>query len=122
MPKKPDERHRKLDEAPLLIAHDWQVRSVMQHRPLAVTETEGVLVNSERTSEPEQLAALCRTANPQADVRAFVKLAEAYEAAKVASADVIVIAGSLFLVGEALARLGFRAGRTPAAEKELVLQ
>ena len=81
-----------------------------------------VRVNSERTSEPEQLAALCRTANPQADVRVFVKLAEAYEAAKVASADVIVIAGSLFLVGEALARLGFRVGRTPAAEKELVLQ
>jgi hypothetical protein len=35
---------------------------------------------------------------------------------------VIVITGSLFLVGEALARLGLRVGRSPVAEKELVLQ
>jgi dihydrofolate synthase/folylpolyglutamate synthase len=79
-------------------------------------------VNSDRTSEPEQLAALCRSANPRAEVRVFMKLAEAFEAARASGADVIVITGSLFLVGEALARLGFRVGRAPTAERELVLQ
>jgi len=81
-----------------------------------------VRVNSERTSEPEQLAALCRAANPQADVRVFPRLVEAYEAARAESVDVIVITGSLFLVGEALGRLGFHVGQSAVSEKELVLQ
>jgi dihydrofolate synthase/folylpolyglutamate synthase len=81
-----------------------------------------VRVNSERTSEPEDLATLCRAANPRADVRVFPRLIEAYQAAKSEDADVIVITGSLFLVGEALGRLAFRAGRPMVTEKELVLQ
>ena len=81
-----------------------------------------VRVNSERTSDPEELAGLCRAANPQADVRTFPKLLDAYLVAKSTAADVIVITGSLFLVGEALGRLGFRVGQPTVSEKELVLQ
>jgi dihydrofolate synthase / folylpolyglutamate synthase len=81
-----------------------------------------VRVNSERSSDPEQLAALCRVANPRVDARVFPKLIEAYAAAKSEDADVIVITGSLFLVGEALGRLGFRVGQPMVSEKELVLQ
>jgi len=77
-------------------------------------------VQSERTNDPELLAELCRRANPQAAVRAFADIAAAYQAARV-SADVVVITGSLFLVGEALSRLGF-SDQPPASRAELGLQ
>ncbi|HUK82145.1 MAG TPA: folylpolyglutamate synthase/dihydrofolate synthase family protein [Verrucomicrobiae bacterium] len=81
-----------------------------------------VRVNSERTSVPEQLAMLCRAANPQAEVHAVAKLSDAYAAATSAGADVIVVTGSLFLVGEALGRLGFQVGQPVVSDRELVLQ
>ena len=59
-----------------------------------------VPVNSERTAKPEQLAEVCRTANPAADVACCSSLAEAL--AWVAQDKFVVIAGSLYLVGEAL--------------------
>ncbi len=77
-------------------------------------------VHSERTNDPELLAELCRHANPQAEVRAFADVAAAYQAAR-ASADVVVITGSLFLVGEALSRLGF-SDQPSASAAELGLQ
>ena len=77
-------------------------------------------VQSERTNDPELLANLCRHANPQADVRAFADIASAYQAA-CASTDVVVITGSLFLVGEALSRLEF-ADQPAASAAELGLQ
>jgi dihydrofolate synthase/folylpolyglutamate synthase len=78
-------------------------------------------VNSERTSEPGQLAGPCRAANPAADVRDFQTVAEAFDAAS-AAAEVIVVTGSLFLVGEAMSRLGLGGGRPSASPKELILQ
>jgi len=77
-------------------------------------------VNSERTNDPGVLAELCRQANPQAAVAVFQDIGSACRAAG-AQADVVVITGSLFLVGEALQRLGF-SGRPVASSAELTLQ
>lgn len=74
-------------------------------------------VNSERTSEPDVLVSACRAANPRADIRSFESLAEAFQAAS--RQEVVVITGSLFLVGEALTQLGLG---TPATPRELILQ
>lgn len=80
-----------------------------------------VPVNSDRTSDPVELAALCRAANPQTVVETSGNVRDAFAMAKANNPEVIVIAGSLFLVGEAMDRLGF--ARTPATcEQELVLQ
>ena len=81
-----------------------------------------VSVNSERTSDPAELAGLCRVANPQATVSVCHKLTDAYHQAMECGMEVIVITGSLFLVGEAMGRLGTCVPLTATAEKELVLQ
>ena len=80
-----------------------------------------VPVNSERTSDPRNWP-LCCAANAKATVTVSSRLSDAYAQAKDGGSEVIVITGSLFLVGEALSRLGFRSPLTAAAEKELVLQ
>ena len=77
-------------------------------------------VNSERTNDPRLLAELCRQANPRATVEVFQDVVAAYHAA-CASAEVVVIAGSLFLVGEAMHRLGFT-DRPATSAAELALQ
>ena len=87
--------------------------------PLAVTIC-CTRVNSERSNDPGLLATLCRRANPNAKVEVFQDLAAAYRAAGVA-ADVVVITGSLFLVGEAMNRLGF-CDRPSTTAVELTLQ
>ncbi len=77
-------------------------------------------VNSERTNDPNLLADLCRQANPNAIVEAFQDVSAAYMAA-CEQAEVVVITGSLFLVGEAMNRLGF-SDRTATSATELALQ
>jgi dihydrofolate synthase/folylpolyglutamate synthase len=79
-----------------------------------------VPVTSERTCDPAQLADLCRAANPQAVVRVLPNVVDAFAELKTERDLVIVITGSLFLVGEALERLGFRPPATHP--RELVLQ
>jgi dihydrofolate synthase/folylpolyglutamate synthase len=81
-----------------------------------------VPVNSERTSDPDELARWCQAANPQASVSVCHNVVEAYKEAVTRAGSVIVITGSLFLVGEALSRLGFTGSRKPSSETELVLQ
>jgi len=89
--------------------------------PLAV-RVLCVPVNSERTSDPDELARWCKAANPPAFVTVARDLAEAYALARSENAEVIVIAGSLFLVGEALDRLGFAHPTKAKTQRELVLQ
>jgi dihydrofolate synthase/folylpolyglutamate synthase len=62
-----------------------------------------VPVDSQRSARPEELAVACRAANPHADVRCFDKLEQALAAA--AGDKLVVIAGSLYLIGAALALL-----------------
>ncbi|HVM59719.1 MAG TPA: folylpolyglutamate synthase/dihydrofolate synthase family protein [Verrucomicrobiae bacterium] len=89
--------------------------------PLAV-RVLCVPVHSERTSEPDELARWCKAANPAAHVTTENSLAAAYAQARGENAETIAIAGSLFLVGEALDRLGFASGTRAKTPRELVLQ
>lgn len=81
-----------------------------------------VPVNSERTSDPDQLARWCKAAHPDAVVNVCRSLTEAYAEARAEQGRAIIITGSLFLVGEALSRLGFATGMKAGSERELVLQ
>jgi dihydrofolate synthase / folylpolyglutamate synthase len=78
-----------------------------------------VPVASERTANPNDLAEVCRIANPAADVSVCANLGGALKTSlatggRAARAPLIVISGSLYLVGEALELLGL----APAAESE----
>jgi dihydrofolate synthase / folylpolyglutamate synthase len=57
-------------------------------------------VHSERTEDPSKLVAACRESNGRAPIEVCQSLADALR--KVADAPFIVIAGSLYLVGEAM--------------------
>jgi dihydrofolate synthase/folylpolyglutamate synthase len=57
-------------------------------------------VHSERSENPENLVAACSEANPPAKIEVCASLAEALE--KTAREPFVVIAGSLYLVGEAM--------------------
>ena len=81
-----------------------------------------VPVNSERTCDPDQLARWCMATNPRLKITIAKNLTEAYAQALRENAEAIVITGSLFLVGEALAHLGFAHPTKATAPKELVLQ
>ncbi len=63
-----------------------------------------VPVASERAADANELAGACRAANPSAEILACANLAEALQ--KSADEEVVVITGSLYLVGEALELLG----------------
>jgi folylpolyglutamate synthase/dihydropteroate synthase len=70
-------------------------------------------VNTERTLEPEQMLALCREANPTAPANIAPSLAAALKETE--EARVVVITGSLYLVGEAIELLGL--SPAPATEE-----
>jgi dihydrofolate synthase/folylpolyglutamate synthase len=77
--------------------------------PLA-TRIFTVPVSSERSTNPNELAAACRAANSSAEIGTCHSLREALK--KIAQDDFVVITGSLYLVGEALELLGLApAGR-----------
>lgn len=80
---------------------DWRTMCEML-APLAA-RIRIVPVSSERTAQPPALAEVCRTRNPNADVQSSPNL----EAALLATAQdaLVVIAGSLYLIGAALALL-----------------
>jgi dihydrofolate synthase/folylpolyglutamate synthase len=71
-----------------------------------------VPVSSNRTAKAEELAEACRAVNPTAKVLVCASLAEALRAAP--TGHLIVITGSLYLVGEALEWLGY----FPSAKSE----
>jgi dihydrofolate synthase/folylpolyglutamate synthase len=66
-----------------------------------------VRVASNRSMEPAVLAELCRRANPAANVTAHESVKGALEA--LGGEPRVVIAGSLYLIGEAMERLGLDA-------------
>lgn len=67
-----------------------------------------VPVPSERTAAPADLERECAEAHPEAETRAFASLEEALAA--LAGVPLVLITGSLYLVGEALERLRITAG------------
>jgi dihydrofolate synthase / folylpolyglutamate synthase len=82
-----------------------------------------VPVASERSANPKELAEVCRTVNPSAEIFVCNSLREALEKSGSRgrsphqAENLVVITGSLYLVGEALELLGF----SPAAENERAL-
>jgi dihydrofolate synthase/folylpolyglutamate synthase len=73
-------------------------------------------VHSERTEDPSKLVAACRESNPRAEIEVCGSLANALQ--KVSTAPFVVIAGSLYLVGEAMELLHL-AGAAQIDEKGL---
>ena len=71
-----------------------------------------VPVSSERSAGPEELAKACRKENPSSTVIACHSLGDALD--QTAGDGFVVITGSLYLVGEALERLGL----SPAGSEE----
>lgn len=69
-----------------------------------------VPVHSERTASPGDLGEACRRANPGAEVRECASLEAALEEA--AADEFVILAGSLYLVGEALETLQPSPGAT----------
>jgi len=74
-----------------------------------------VPVSSQRTASPEQLTEACRAANPSATVSVCHSLSEALQ--KTAPEKLLIITGSLYLIGEALELLGFYS--SAKSEREL---
>jgi dihydrofolate synthase/folylpolyglutamate synthase len=74
-----------------------------------------VPVASERTTNPNELAEICRAANPAAEIFVCGSLSEALQ--KGSTEKFVVLTGSLYLVGEALELLGL----SPAAAGERAL-
>ena len=70
-----------------------------------------VPVQNERTIAAEDLAPLCRAANPAAEVMVCGGLSEALRIA--GGAPLVLITGSLYLIGEAMEALGLTAGAPP---------
>ena len=75
-----------------------------------------VPVHSERTAEPHGLAEVCHQANPAAEVAEFAGLREAL--AVTTTAPFVTIAGSLYLIGEAMELLQLSPAR-PESERGL---
>jgi dihydrofolate synthase / folylpolyglutamate synthase len=73
-----------------------------------------VPVSSERTTTSEMLAGICRQTAPATEVRACSSLAEAMCA--IATEPFVVIAGSLYLIGEAMEQLHLAA--TPGGDEK----
>jgi dihydrofolate synthase/folylpolyglutamate synthase len=71
-----------------------------------------VPVKSARTAAPDELAAICRQENPRALVASYASLSEALE--KAVAESFVVIAGSLYLIGEAMELLQL----SPAPERD----
>jgi len=68
-----------------------------------------VPVHSERTAQPHGLAEACRLANPHAEITECASLLEALSLTS--SDEFMAIAGSLYLVGEAMELLHLSAGK-----------
>ncbi len=73
-------------------------------------------VHSERSEDPAKLVAACRESNPRAPIEVCSSLTEALQ--KAANIPFVVIAGSLYLVGEAMELLHV-AGASETDEKKL---
>ena len=98
----------------MLSDKDWEAMGALAASRAA--RVFPVSVHSERSTSPVELAAACRRARPDALVLPCRDLAEALAAAR--DEPLIVVAGSLYLVGEAMELLGL-APDNARAEHEL---
>ncbi len=76
--------------------------------PLA-EEIITVPISSGRTADPRQLAEICRAVNPAAKISVCQSLGEALGEAESPRRNLVIVTGSLYLIGEALELLGLSA-------------
>lgn len=100
----------------MLADKDWRAMAG-RLAPLA-EKVLAVRVGSERAVSADQIAAVCRAANPGAEICECRTLGEALDFSGSTPANLTVIAGSLYLIGEALSRLD-PAFATAADERKL---
>jgi dihydrofolate synthase / folylpolyglutamate synthase len=93
----------------MLADKDWQ--TMCQRLAAEAAQVLAVPVKSERTTAPEDLAAACGGGATQ-PACVCASLSEALQ--RTADAPLVVITGSLYLVGEALELLGFNPGGSTA--------
>jgi dihydrofolate synthase/folylpolyglutamate synthase len=108
----PSEKNRALVLG-ILQDKDW--REICEILSPLAAEIFTVPVPSARSANPKELAEICRAANPAAEIFICHSLREALR--KISTENLIVVTGSLYLVGEALVLLGL----SPAAENERAL-
>lgn len=89
----------------MLADKDWQ--TMCQRLAPVAAQIIVVPVKSERTTAPEELVAACRNATTQ-PIAASGSLEDAFQ--RVTNAPLVVVAGSLYLIGEAMELLGLTAG------------
>jgi dihydrofolate synthase/folylpolyglutamate synthase len=100
---------------------DWQ--EICEWLAPLAAEIFTVPVASERSANPKELAEICRSANPAAEICVCDSLSEALEKSgsrgrsPQQAENIIVVTGSLYLLGETLELLGF----SPTAENERAL-
>ncbi len=104
------------------VLRDKDFPSVCQRLAPLAARIDCVSVNNDRTCDPQDLARCCRLFHPSIPVESHGELKQAYETARRHRPDVIVITGSLFLVGDALNNLGLPVDMAPVIQKELLLQ
>jgi dihydrofolate synthase/folylpolyglutamate synthase len=101
---------------------DKEYRRVCDQLAPLAKRIDCVRVANDRTCDPNTLASCCRSANPDATVAAHDDVVSAYHAARAAQPDVILITGSLFLIGEAMNRLDLPQHTRHVSQRELILQ
>jgi dihydrofolate synthase/folylpolyglutamate synthase len=107
------------EQSPVLILgilkdKDWQPMCRVL-APLA-SKILVVPVGSTRSAEAQELAPVCRAANPTAEVVECASLADALKRAH--NDEFVVVTGSLYLIGEAMELLKLSAGG-PTGERDL---
>ena len=83
---------------------DW--RHICEILAPAAKKIFTVAISSERTADQKQLAEVCRGINAKAEIFICNSLEEALQKTPASPKDLIIITGSLYLVGEALELLG----------------
>ena len=95
------------------ILRDKDVSAICRALAPLAARVLAVPVRSPRTASPEEIRDALALVAPDLESRVFPGLTEAAEASRAFPAEPILVAGSFFLVGEALAQLN---GQPPPAE------
>lgn len=98
------------------ILDDKNWKTICQTLAVVAAKIVVTRVSSNRTALPNALAPVCRAANPSAEVIVTDALAAALSAA--GRDSLVVVTGSLYLVGEAMERLGLSVSANERALNE----
>jgi dihydrofolate synthase/folylpolyglutamate synthase len=101
---------------------DKEYRQVCEQIAPLARSIACVRVHNDRACAPDVLAACCRAIHPAAVVTTHETIQSAYASARRHRPDVIVVTGSLYLVGDAMNALDLPLGKHHVSHQELTLQ